>query len=132
MQYIQHPLADSKIDIDDVIFITTHAMSTGVGDLAEIIPTRKVSSQAIPPHSSTKSLSGHTMGTAGANALIFCMARLQYQFIVPSTNIKELDPHVTNIPIVPDPQDAEIDVVVSTASGVEGTNSSLVFRKCYA
>ncbi|MCQ4319097.1 beta-ketoacyl-ACP synthase I [Stutzerimonas stutzeri] len=116
---------DTTID-----YLNTHGTSTPVGDVAEIKAVRNMFGDKIPTISSTKSLSGHSLGAAGVHEAIYCMLMMQGNFIAGSANIEELDAEVADMPIVRKTrEDAKIDTVMSNSFGFGGTNATLVLNR---
>ncbi|MCL4118336.1 UNVERIFIED_CONTAM: hypothetical protein GTU68_008593 [Idotea baltica] len=113
-------------------YINTHGTSTPVGDLAEIKGIREVFlNKKIPAISSTKSLSGHSLGAAGVQEAIYCMLMMQERFIAGSANIETLDPNILDMPIQEQTKtDITLSTVMSNSFGFGGTNASLVL-KCW-
>jgi 3-oxoacyl-[acyl-carrier-protein] synthase-1 len=111
-------------------YINAHGTSTVVGDLAEIRALREVFGGAIPPVNSTKSLTGHSLGAAGAQEAIYSILQMRNGFIAESANITELDPEIADAPIVRSRVDnARLERVMSNSFGFGGTNASLVFQR---
>ena len=115
---------DTPID-----YLNTHGTSTPLGDLIELSAVREVFGAAIPPISSTKSLSGHSLGAAGVHEAIFCLLMLEGGFIAGSANIDTLDPGAADFPIVRETRSAPLCTVMSNSFGFGGTNATLVLRK---
>ena len=116
---------DAEID-----YINPHATSTPQGDIIEANAIRNVFGDKIPTISATKSLSGHSLGAAGAHEAIFSLIMMQNNFIAKSCNIDELDPNFCDLPIALERKDdIEVNTVMSNAFGFGGTNACLVFRK---
>jgi 3-oxoacyl-[acyl-carrier-protein] synthase-1 len=112
-----------------VDYINTHGTSTVGGDEAEVAAIRQVFQEQIPPFSSTKSITGHAIGAAGALEAGICCLALAKQFLPASMNITELDPKFSGLPIVTTPgQSSDLKVVMSNSFGFGGTNVSLVFE----
>jgi len=110
--------------------LNTHGTSTPVGDVAEIKGVREVFGDKAPAISSTKSLSGHSLGAAGVHEAIYCMLMMEGNFIAGSANIDELDPAVADLPILTKTQEnAKIDTVMSNSFGFGGTNATLVLKR---
>ena len=115
---------------EKVDYINTHGTSTPVGDSGEIGAVRQVFGNDIPPISSTKSLTGHSLGAAGAQESIYSILMMQEGFIGESAHITELDPEFEGVPIVRKRIDnAKIDTVLSNSFGFGGTNATLVFQR---
>lgn len=113
-----------------VDYINAHGTSTPLGDIPEIDAIRKVFGGNIPKISSTKSLSGHSLGAAGAHEAIYSLLMLDNDFICASANIENLDPEVGEVPIVRERiDDAGLKIVMSNSFGFGGTNAVLAFQK---
>lgn len=113
-------------------YINTHGTSTPVGDIIELEAIRDAfaeKNRAIPSISSTKSLSGHSLGAAGVHEAIYCLLMLQEGFIAASANIEELDPAAADFPIVRSMQEVDLNSVMSNSYGFGGTNACLIFSK---
>ena len=93
---MQQALATVDTPID---YLNTHGTSTPVGDVAEGRAVREVFGDKAPAISSTKSLSGHSLGAAGVQEAIYCLLMMEGNFIAGSANIDELDPEVADLPI---------------------------------
>ena len=119
-------MSDSKGVID---YINTHGTSTPVGDLAELKAIKNVFGDDCPKISSTKSLSGHSLGAAGVHELIFSMIMLEKGFLVASANITNMDPEAQDIPILKARQDMDVTRIMSNSFGFGGTNSTLIIEK---
>lgn len=127
MRCMQQALATVKGPVD---YINAHGTSTPVGDLAEIKAMREVFGNAVPRVNSTKSLTGHSLGAAGAQEAIYSILQMQGDFIAESANISELDPEVGDTPIVRSRIDnAKLERVLSNSFGFGGTNATLVFDR---
>ncbi len=111
-------------------YINTHGTSTPVGDSKEAGGIKAVFGEAIPRISSTKSMSGHSLGAAGVHEMIYCLLMMQGDFIAPSINITELDEAVADMPIVQQRQDnAGLQRIMSNSFGFGGTNATLVVQR---
>ncbi|WP_256775160.1 MULTISPECIES: beta-ketoacyl-ACP synthase I [unclassified Stenotrophomonas] len=110
-------------------YLNTHGTSTPLGDVTELKAVREVFGEAIPPLSSTKALSGHSLGAASVHEAIYCLLMMRDGFIAGSANIGELDPLVEGFPIVRQSQDAQLNTVMSNSFGFGGTNAALVFGR---
>jgi len=110
-------------------YINTHGTSTPVGDVAEIGAMRNVFGAAMPPFSSTKSMSGHSLGAAGVHEAIFCMAMMRGGFLAGSINVDTPDPAVEGLPLLRQTRDAEVRTVLSNSFGFGGTNGCVVLRR---
>ena len=113
-----------------VDYINAHGTSTPVGDTKELDAIREVfAGGEVPPVSSTKSLSGHAQGAAGANEAIYSILMLQNDFICGSANIQNLDDAAAGIPIPLANQEKKLDAVMSNSFGFGGTNATLIFSR---
>ena len=117
-----------------VDYINPHGTATPVGDRVEIDAIRQVfGHDNVPPISSTKSLTGHSLGAAGVQEAIFSLLMMNNGFICESANIDELDPEFAGVPIVLRRQDdVAMNCVMSNSFGFGGTNATLIFRRCDA
>jgi 3-oxoacyl-[acyl-carrier-protein] synthase-1 len=119
-------LASVKPPVD---YINPHATSTPIGDVKEIEAIREVFGAKCPPISATKSLSGHSLGAAGAQEAIYSLLMMNSGFICESANIERLDPAFADMPIVLARQDnVKLGCVLSNSFGFGGTNASVVFK----
>ncbi len=123
---IRLALADVHDPID---YINAHGTSTPLGDLVELRAIREVFGSRIPPVSSTKSLSGHSLGAAGVHEAIYSLLMMQHGFIAASANIENLDPEAADMNIVTELRHQALATVMSNSYGFGGTNACLVFRK---
>ncbi|GLQ27497.1 beta-ketoacyl-ACP synthase I [Sulfitobacter pacificus] len=114
-----------------VSYINAHGTSTPVGDVGEIEAVRRVFGQgSTPPVSSTKSMTGHGQGAAGAMEAIFCLLMLKDDFITPSINVETLDPALDPSEIATTRVDnAGLDSVMTNSFGFGGTNGSMILSK---
>lgn len=112
-----------------VDYINAHGTSTPIGDLIELQAIRHVFGNRIPPVSSTKSLSGHSLGAAGVHEAIYSLLMLNHNFIAASANIKRLEADAENMNIVRETRTAELNTVMSNSYGFGGTNACLIFQK---
>src|SRR5690554_1017236 len=111
-------------------YINSHGTSTPVGDLAELKAIKAAFGDAIPPISSTKSLTGHSLGATGVQEAIYSLLMMQNDFICASANIDQLDAEASDIPIVRERQDdVTLNRILSNSFGFGGTNASLVFQR---
>ena len=110
-------------------YLNTHGTSTPLGDVTELKAVREVFGQDVPPLSSTKALSGHSLGAASVHEAIYCLLMMRDGFIAGSANIGELDPLVEGFPIVRESQAAQLNTVMSNSFGFGGTNAALVFGR---
>jgi 3-oxoacyl-[acyl-carrier-protein] synthase-1 len=120
-------LRDVKIPID---YINPHATSTPIGDLKEIEAIREVFGERCPAIAATKSLTGHSLGAAGAQEAIYCILMMNNGFICESANIQTLDPAFDEMPIVRNRRDdVKLGCVLSNSFGFGGTNACLVLKR---
>ena len=113
-----------------VDYINTHGTSTPVGDSKEMGAIREVFGEKMPFITSTKSLTGHSLGAAGVQESIYSILMMQGGFIGESAHIEELDPEFDGMPIVRKRIDnARIDTVLSNSFGFGGTNATLIFQR---
>ena len=118
-------LGDRKVN-----YVNTHGTSTPVGDVGEIQAIRRVFGDDQPVASSTKSLTGHSLGATGVHEAIYCLLMLQNDFITASANITELDPALSPDEIAMQRIDnAGLDTVLSNSFGFGGTNASLALSR---
>ena len=112
-------------------YINAHGTSTPVGDVGEIEAVRRVFGQGnTPPVSSTKSMTGHAQGAAGALEAIFSLLMLDNDFIAKSINVQNLDPALDPSEIALERVDnAGLDSVMTNSFGFGGTNGSMILSK---
>ncbi|HEX4095954.1 MAG TPA: beta-ketoacyl-ACP synthase I [Caulobacteraceae bacterium] len=111
-------------------YLNPHGTSTPVGDQREMDAVRQVFGEKVPLISSTKSLTGHSLGAVGAQEAIYCILMMQNRFVCESANIEELDPAFADLPIVRKRvDDAKVDCVMSNSFGFGGTNGCLVMTR---
>ncbi len=113
----------------DVCYINPHATATPVGDMAECGAIHDVFGENGPMISATKSMTGHSLGGAGAQEAIYSLIMMQDGFIAPSINITELDPQLPKINIVQETRAHDMKAFMSNSFGFGGTNGSVVMRK---
>ncbi|MEQ1618356.1 MAG: beta-ketoacyl-ACP synthase I [Terricaulis sp.] len=122
MRYLDRP----------VDYLNTHGTSTPVGDLKEMEAVRAVFGAKPPLISSTKSLTGHSLGAAGVQEAIYSLLMMHNSFVCESAHIEELDPAFEDLPIVRTRVDRELNCVLSNSFGFGGTNATLAFVKLAA
>lgn len=119
-------LKDVQVPVD---YINPHATSTPIGDLKEIEAIREVFGDKCPPIAATKSLTGHSLGAAGAQEAIYCLLMMNSGFICESANIETLDPAFADMPILRERRDdVKLGCVLSNSFGFGGTNASIVLK----
>ncbi|MFD2173919.1 beta-ketoacyl-ACP synthase I [Rhodobacter lacus] len=111
-----------------VSYINAHGTSTVAGDVTEVEAVRRLFGEGnVPPISSTKSLTGHSLGATGVHETIYCLLMMQGKFITGSANVTELDPAIRPEEICTETREnVEFDSVLSNSFGFGGTNASLV------
>ena len=119
---------DSEINITEVDYINAHGTSTPLGDIAETIALKSVFGEAVPQISSTKSMTGHTLGAAGAIESIFCIKAINEGIIPPTINLDNPDSHcdLNYTPLVSN--EKKVSIAMNNSFGFGGTNSTLVFK----
>jgi len=110
-------------------YLNTHGTSTPVGDAKEMEAVRAVFGDTPPMISSTKSLTGHSLGAAGAQEAIYCLLMLNNGFVTESAHIDNLDPAFADLPILRQRADRQIETAMSNSFGFGGTNGCLVMSR---
>ena len=123
---MQGAIDNSKIKID---YINTHGTSTPVGDVAEINAIKTLFNSETPMISSTKSMTGHSLGATGAHEVIYSIMMINENFIAPSINIESLCDDAEGLDIVTETRNISINNVLSNSFGFGGTNASLVISR---
>ena len=124
---MQMALSTSKNKID---YINTHGTSTPVGDITELKSIGEVFKGEIPKISSTKSLSGHSLGATSVHEVIYSLIMMKNNFISASANITDMDEEAKKFPIVTNVEkDVNLNAIMSNSFGFGGTNATLVFEK---
>ena len=124
MQMAMHGLEGS------VDYINTHGTSTPAGDVSELRAIKNVFGDAVPTLNSTKSLSGHSLGAAGAQEAIYSLLMMENDFIAASANVDTLDPEAEGLPVAVERVDnIKLNRVMSNSFGFGGTNACLVFDR---
>jgi 3-oxoacyl-[acyl-carrier-protein] synthase-1 len=126
MRCMQMAMSTAKRPID---YINTHGTSTPVGDVKEIEAIRATFGANVPAISSTKSLTGHSLGATGVQEAIYSILMMQNDFIAASAHIDNLDPAVADMPIVREMTKRKLNAVMSNSFGFGGTNATLVFER---
>ena len=114
---------------EKVDYINAHGTSTPAGDITELNAIENVFGKDLPLISSTKSLSGHSLGAAGVHESIFCLIMMKEGFAAGSANIENLDEGAINFPIIQKNQETELKKILSNSFGFGGTNATLIFEK---
>ena len=112
-----------------VDYINAHGTSTPAGDITELNAIYSVFGEDLPMISSTKSLSGHSLGAAGVHESIFSLIMMKEGFVVGSANIENLDEGAADFPIVRENTKKEVNKILSNSFGFGGTNATLIFEK---
>jgi 3-oxoacyl-[acyl-carrier-protein] synthase-1 len=115
---------DAPID-----YINAHGTSTPVGDVAELGAVKEVFGNEIPEITSTKSLTGHSLGATGVQEAIYTMLMMENNFISASANVESLDEQAQGVPIITENKAADIQLAMSNSFGFGGTNATLVMKK---
>jgi 3-oxoacyl-[acyl-carrier-protein] synthase I len=109
-------------------YLNTHGTSTPVGDIVELEAVRGAFGDQMPPLSSTKALTGHSLGAASVHEAIYSLLMLEGGFMAASSNIESLDPRAEGYPVLRETREAALRTVMSNSFGFGGTNAALVFR----
>ncbi len=112
-----------------VDYLNAHGTSTPAGDAVELSVIKNVFGGRAPPLSSTKSMSGHSLGAAGAHEAIYCLLMMEQGFIAPSINIENPCPESKGLYIVQHTEYTPLKCVMSNSFGFGGTNATLVFQR---
>lgn len=110
-------------------YLNTHGTSTPLGDIVELNAVREAFGDAVPPLSSTKALTGHSLGAASVHEAIYSLLMLNEGFMAGSAHISELDPLAEGFPILRESRPAKLATVMSNSFGFGGTNGTLVFAR---
>ncbi len=110
-------------------YLNPHGTGTPIGDAKEMGAVRDVFGDKAPLISSTKSLTGHSLGAAGAQEAIYCLLMMRDGFVAKSAHIDNLDPEFEDLPIVRERVDRPLDTVMSNSFGFGGTNGCLVLSR---
>nr|MBP6079266.1 beta-ketoacyl-ACP synthase I [Xanthomonadales bacterium]MBP7624657.1 beta-ketoacyl-ACP synthase I [Xanthomonadales bacterium] len=110
-------------------YLNTHGTSTPLGDIVELNAVRAVFGDRVPPLSSTKGLSGHSLGAASVHEAIYCLLMMRDGFMAASANIEQIDERAAGFPILRERVDARLNTVMSNSFGFGGTNATLVFAR---
>jgi 3-oxoacyl-[acyl-carrier-protein] synthase II len=123
-------LADARISPDEVDYVNAHGTATTVGDLAETRALKRVFGEraARVPVTSTKSVTGHLLGAAGAVEAVVCLMTLREQWLPPEIAFETPDVAYA-FPVVREPRDAPVNVALSNSFGFGGVNATLVLRR---
>ena len=126
MRCMEGAIKQSKVKID---YINTHGTSTPVGDIAELNAIKELFNADKPMVSSTKSMTGHSLGATGAHEAIYSIMMINDNFIAPSINIESICDEAKGLDIVTDTREAQLENILSNSFGFGGTNASLIISK---
>lgn len=124
-------IALAQAGLASVDYINSHGTSTPLGDITELnaIATVFGGAKQTPPISSTKSMTGHSLGAVGTQELIYCLLMMNHEFIAPTINIQNLDDAAKDFDIVTQTRQTALNSVMSNSFGFGGTNAALVIQK---
>lgn len=124
-------IALAQAGLASVDYINSHGTSTPLGDITELnaIATVFGGVKQTPPISSTKSMTGHSLGAVGTQELIYCLLMMNHEFIAPTINIQNLDDAAKDFDIVTQTRPTALNSVMSNSFGFGGTNAALVIQK---
>lgn len=123
-------LKDAGLNPSDVDYVNAHGTSTGLGDVGELAAVQSLFAGANVSMSSTKSMTGHLLGAAGAVEAIFCVCAIRDGIVPPTINLEEPEDAVGDFDLVPNvAKQRKVDVALSNSFGFGGTNASLVLKK---
>ena len=124
-------LRDAGLQPSDVDYVNAHGTSTGLGDMGELAAVQKLFGDLPVSMSSTKSVTGHLLGAAGAVEAIFCTLAIRDGVVPPTINLEHPEEAVGNFDLVPNvAKKRKVDVAISNSFGFGGTNASLVLKRC--
>lgn len=123
-------IKDAGLTIEDVDYINAHGTSTGLGDIGELTAVKTLFGDLPVSMSSTKSVTGHLLGAAGAVEAIFSVLAIRDGIVPPTINLDDPEDAVGNFDLVPHvAKQRKVDVAISNSFGFGGTNASLVLKK---
>lgn len=124
-------IALAQAGLASVDYINSHGTSTPLGDITELnaIATVFGGAKQTPPISSTKSMTGHSLGAVGTQELIYCLLMMNHEFIAPTINIQNLDDAAKDFDIVTQTRQTALNSIMSNSFGFGGTNAALVIQK---
>lgn len=130
MRAMQAALKDAGLQPADVDYINAHGTSTGLGDIGELTAVKTLFNGTNTCMSSTKSMTGHLLGAAGAVEAIFCVLAIRDGIVPPTINLQEPEEEVGDFNLVPNKaQKRDVNVALSNSFGFGGTNASLLLKK---
>ena len=114
-----------------VDYINAHGTSTPVGDIKELEAVREVFGPRdyLPTVTSTKSLTGHSLGATGVQEAIYTLLMMQGGFVAGSANIDDPDPGIGDIPVPSSMVEKDVNLALSNSFGFGGTNATLALKK---
>jgi 3-oxoacyl-[acyl-carrier-protein] synthase-1 len=123
---MQGAMENADVSID---YINTHGTSTPVGDIAELNAIKELFGSECPMLSSTKSMTGHSLGATGVHEAIYSMIMLNEDFVAPSINIESICDEAKDLNIVTETKKIKLKNILSNSFGFGGTNASLILSK---
>ena len=126
---IKQALKLAKISPENISYINFHGTGTANNDLSESIAIMNVFGEKIPPFSSTKAFTGHTLAAAGAIESIFSVLALKNQVLLPNINYKTPLAETKLTPVTKYTENIKLDYILSNSFGFGGNNSAIVFKK---
>jgi len=128
MNLARASIGDTRVD-----YVNAHGTATPAGDIVELNAIREVFGDTLPKVSSTKSMTGHSQGAAGAQEAVYSLLMLHNDFLTASINVDEADEGVGDFPLVlKNQENAGLNCVMSNSFGFGGTNASLIFKRLEA
>lgn len=131
LRCMEEAFDDAGCEPDEIDYINTHGTSTVAGDLAEAKAIKKLFKSHHVRMSSTKSLTGHGIGAAGAQELIYCLMMMKENFVTASMNIENIDEKFEDLNILRENELCEVNTVLTNSFGFGGTNGSLIVKSVH-
>lgn len=130
---MQNALRDAQLNVDQISYINAHGTSTPAGDLAEVCAIKSVFGDNAYkfPVSSTKSMTGHLLGAAGAIEAVFSILTIRDQIVPPTINLEQASDDCDLDFVKGEARSMTVDTVLSNSFGFGGTNGSLIFRRVF-
>ena len=130
MRAMKLAIDDAGLKPEDVDYVNAHGTSTGLGDVGELVAVRELFGDGHACMSSTKSMTGHLLGAAGAIEAIFSVLAIRDNIVPPTINLENPIEEVGNFNLVPNvAQKRKVDATISNSFGFGGTNASVVFKR---
>lgn len=123
---MQQALVRAGLEPDQIDYLNLHGTGTPSNDLSESKAVHSIFGQKLPPHSSTKGFTGHTLGAAGITEAVFCQIALQNQLVLANLNLQQVDSEL-NLQPVTQTQAAKVKHAMSNSFGFGGNNATLIF-----